>query len=182
MLAVDNSFALGSIFAEVAKEDTDTLLDWLKRLSIIVESGVQSVGPPASYALVWEYGNARQTKKGPKTVQGRNAAGQFTNIWFSIQAPSGWIAINEPALWKVIEEEIAKVHFEKGSIDSLKQELEKAYITISERALELLKATVPIDSGDLHDSLEVVKPGDEVLDEISELAESINEVTGQLNL
>jgi hypothetical protein len=52
MLAADTtSIALGSIFAEFAKEDMKTLFEWIEKMSIVVESGVQSVGPPAAYII-----------------------------------------------------------------------------------------------------------------------------------
>lgn len=186
MLAVDTtSVALGSIFAEIADEDIDKLVSWLNQMAIIVESGVQSVGPPANYALVWEWGNIRQTKKGPKTVQGRNPKGQFTNRWFSTQAPSGWIAINEDKYWNIIQDELSKVSFDsKESIteDSLKQELTGAYKRISEKCLVILQENVPIDSGDLYDSLQVVEPGDEILKGVNDLASDMINTIGTLNL
>ena len=182
MLAVDTtSVALGSIFAEFSKEDMDILFDWIEKMSIIVESGVQSVGPPASYALVWEWGNTRQTKEGPKTTRGTNPNGE--TVWLSMQAPHGWIAINEPKIWDLIFEEMLKVEFDmSGSPDGLKQELISAYDRIANGALELLQSTVPIDSGDLYDSLEVVSPNDEILSQASDLAEDMISTIGTLNV
>jgi hypothetical protein len=56
---------------------------------------------------------------------------------------------------------------------SLQQEIMGAYDRIAQRALELLQSTVPIDSGDLYDSLEVVPVNDVILDGVSDVSESI---------
>lgn len=179
------SITLGSILAEIGKENIDKVLNLLQKMSVIVESGVESVGPPSAYSLVWEFGNVRQKHQGPKTVQGRDEKGRFSSAWFSTQAPRGWIGIHEPAIWKIIEEEIGKVSFDSVqdiTEDSLKQELEQAYLNIAERALVLLQSTVPIDSGDLYDSLKVVPPGDDTLKGISDLASDVISEIGGLNL
>jgi hypothetical protein len=184
MLEVDlTSVALGSIFAEIAKEDIDKLIEWLAQLSVIVESGVQSVGPPADYALVWEWGNVRQTKKGPKTTKGTNPDGK--KVWLTIQAPRGWISINEPKIWKAIDDEISKIKFDSQediTEDSLKEALTEAYRNIAEKALSYLQQTVPIDSGDLYDSLKVVEPNDEILKELNDLSSDIVSEIGTLNI
>jgi len=182
MLVDATSVTLGSIIAEFSKSDLKILGDWLEKLSIIVESGVQSVGPPASYALTWEWGNIRQTKKGPKTTKGKNPNGK--SVWLSIQAPRGWISINEPKMWNIIESEFGKVSFNPtGNGDDLRKELERAYRTISEKCLELLQQTVPIDSGELYDSLEVVPPGSDILNDVADLSgDIVNTITGALNI
>lgn len=180
MLVDLTSVSLGSIFAEIEKEDVDKLIEWLSQLAIIVESGVQSVGEPANYALVWEFGNVRQTKKGPKTVKGTNPEGK--RVWLSSQAPKGWISINEPKIWRVIDQELAKIKFDSINditADALKEELNKAYLNIATKALAFLQSTVPVDSGDLYDSLKIVEPDDEILNELSE--DIVNEI-GTLNI
>ena len=179
MLAADTtSIALGSIFAEFEKKDMQTLFEWIEKMSIVVESGVQSVGPPATYALVWEFGNARQTKKGPKTVKSKNPDGK--TVWLSIQAPHGWIAVHEEKIWDIIFQELSKVKLDpSGSEDNVKEELVKAYERIAAKALELLQSTVPVDSGELYDSLQIVSPDDSILKEVSSLA---NDIVGTLNL
>lgn len=180
MMVDTTSIALGPILAEVSKDDMAKVLSWLERIAVVVESGVESVGPPSNYALVWEWGNARQTKKGPKTTKGKNPDGK--SVWLTIQAPRGWIGIHEPAMWKVIEEEIDKVDFSSANESSLRQGLEQAYIRIAQRALELLQSTVPIDKGDLYDSLKVVRPGDDVLKEVSDISSEMISSFGSLNL
>lgn len=175
MLTVDlTSVALGEILTDIAKENKDQVIQWLEKLSVVIETGVESVGPPSQYALVWEWGNSRQTKKGPKTTRGINPDGK--RVWLTIQAPKGWIAINEQRIWEALAEEVGKIEFKSPAditAENLKQELTEAYIRISERALELLQSTVPIDSGDLYDSLKVVPPNDEILEGISEFATGV---------
>ena len=184
MLTVDlTSVTLGSIFAEIAKEDMDKIVDWISQLAIVVESGVQSVGPSASYRLVWEYGNIRQQKRGPKTVRGTNPDGQ--RVWLSIQAPRGWISINEEKIWQAIDRELDNISFDSiGDIteDKIKQDLTKAYGNIAQKALGFLQETVPIDSGDLYDSLKVIEVNDPILDEISDLSSDIVSEIGTLNI
>src|SRR5580765_2079633 len=75
-----------------------------------VRGGVISEGDAAAYALVWEWGNARQTKEGPKTVRGINPDGQ--PVWLSIQAPYGYIRIHEAESVNIIEMVLANADFE----------------------------------------------------------------------
>jgi hypothetical protein len=154
---------------EVPKE----LKNLFMSLPRIVEVGIAAVGDAANYALVWEWGNTRQTEQGPNTSLGSNPAGE--EVWLSIQAPTGWIAINESLMWDVILEEIQKISFEGNDNFHVKMQFENAASHIGERIKALLQDTVPIDSGELKDSLVVVESGDSLLDETDEGVFSIGE-------
>jgi hypothetical protein len=146
---------------EVEVEAPPDMVNWFDRNARMVESGVASVGPAAAYALVWEWGNMRQAEKGPNTVLGTNPAGD--KVWLSIQAPRGWIAINEPRMWRAIDEELDKLEFNGEDEFHISTQLEALSERVSIRLLDILKDTVPIDSGDLQSSLRVVEPGDALL-------------------
>lgn len=128
-----------------------------------ISAGVASVGPAAAYADVWEWGNIRQHKPGPKTVLGTNPDGDM--VWLSIQAPFGYIKINENQYWEVLKIELGKVKFKSTNPKDITRELEAA----SKRAMKLIAKIIgdhaPVDQGDLSSSFQVVEPGDVMLDD-----------------
>jgi hypothetical protein len=128
-----------------------------------VNAGVMSVGEAAAYAEVWEYGNIRQTKKGPKTVLGINPDGK--EVWLSIQAPHGYIKVNEPFFWMALQDELSKVKFDSTDARGITEELAAAGKKAAKRFIPFLKGSAPVDSGKLADSFEVVEDGDEMLDD-----------------
>jgi len=132
----------------------------------LIESGVAVDGEPAAYALVWEWGNERQYKKGPRTLEGTNPTGQ--TAWMSTQAPRGWIAINEPEMWEAIDAVLGNIDFQGNAEFDIGLVLEKASEDISRKMLVILRRTVPVDSGDLDSALGVVSPGDPILDVIED--------------
>src|SRR6266850_3972819 len=71
-----------------------------------IKSGVMVVGDAVGYAEVWEWGNLRQTKPGPRTVIGTNPKGDM--VWLSSQAPFGWIRVNEDEIWNAVRKELEK--------------------------------------------------------------------------
>ena len=99
-----------------------------------VTAGVASVGDAAAYALVWEWGNTRQKKPGPKTVKGTNPDGKM--VWLSSQAPFGYIRIHEPEYWQVIEEEMSSVDLNKLRS---KQEITSNLRNVAKRAVKKIK-------------------------------------------
>ena len=111
-----------------------------------VYGGVVSEGEAAAYALVWEWGNARQTKKGPKTTMGVNPDGE--EVWLSIQAPEGYIRISEPVYIFQLEQELGNIDFEDLETG---EEIRKAIKGASAMAAHLIAETIrenaPIDSG-----------------------------------
>lgn len=128
-----------------------------------VEAGVGVEGPAAAYALVWEWGNARQTQIGPRTTVGTNPDGQ--RVFLSIQAPRGYIRVNEPLYWAALEQEMQKVNFMGSTPEAVREELEVAATRICKRIRDIIREYVPIDTGQLHDEIRVIDVGDELLDE-----------------
>ena len=169
---MDHSVALPSAL-DVGLELSPEWPDWFVRNARIIESGVAVDGGPAAYALVWEWGNTRQYKKGPRTILGENPADQAA--WLSTQAPHGWIAINEPEMWGIIDKILGRLDFGGNAEFDITVVLEQASLDISRQFLRLLRATVPVDSGDLDRALEIVEPGDSLLDVI---ADSFGEMEG----
>lgn len=132
--------------------------------SVEVQAGVASVGEAAAYALVWELGNAVQTKPGPKTTRGYNVeTGKM--VWLTIQRPYGYIRLNENLYWEILRDEMSKVTFNGNTASEINSELEGCSVRVMKRIAKLLEETAPVDKGTLADSFEVVKPGDSLLDE-----------------
>lgn len=127
-----------------------------------ISAGVAATGDAAAYAEVWEYGNARQTKPGPKTVLGTNPDGDM--VWLSIQAPFGYISVHEDEYWEAIQSELAKVKFESTSARGITQELEAASKKGMKLVAQLIGDHAPVDTGALAKSFHVVEPGDTLLD------------------
>lgn len=131
----------------------DELLLFLEKELTIGKVGVMieitSEGPAAAYALVWEWGNVRQTKEGPKTTLGINPNGE--RVWLTIQAPRGYIRVLTPQFHRIVKDELSHMKV----LGSTKKKLTTVANKIGRRMLKLLKDTVPVDTGDLHDSLKV---------------------------
>lgn len=136
---------------------------FLRELEVPADSvycGVISEGEAAEYALVWEFGNVRQTKKGPKTTIGITPDGK--RVWLSIQAPFGYIRINEGLYWEIVREELGKISFSGGTGDSVLLEIKKASFRICDRVAEVIRDTVPVDTGALRASIVPTFPNDEI--------------------
>lgn len=131
-----------------------------------IRGGVASEGEAAAYALVWEWGNARQTKKGPKTTLGINPDG--SQVWLSLQAPSGYIRINEPEYIAILEKELSEADFKSLDAASIRAAMQLAAIRSSEKIAELIRETVPVDSGDLRESIVAMDPDDKDLEDVDE--------------
>lgn len=123
-----------------------------------VRGGVMSEGDAAAYALVWEWGNARQTQKGPKTVLGTNPDGE--QVWLSIQAPFGYIRINEDEYVRILQEELEQADFGDLEGDTIRLELWLASHRAAERIAEVIRGTVPVDTGNLQESIVAMDPDD----------------------
>lgn len=156
----------------VVLEGVDKFLSEFEDMSPIA-AGVASVGDAAAYALVWEFGNVRQEQPGPKTVQGTNPDGK--TVWLSTQAPFGYVRVNEPYFWQVIEERMARIDYDQHNAASLTKAFERAATDIAKAMARQIRDTVPVDSGALQDSIRVVSPGDSMLDELDD-----NETTFEL--
>lgn len=113
-----------------------------------VLGGIQSYGDAAAYAWVWEYGNIRQTKQGPKTVLGVNPNGE--QVWLSIQAPFGYIAIHNVQFQQILNDELGKAKFLSGDP---RKALEDASYRAAQRMVPLIEGSAPIDTGALGASI-----------------------------
>lgn len=127
-----------------------------------IKSGVAVVGDAAAYALVWEWGNLRQQKSGPKTVLGTNPDGEM--VWLSSQAPFGWIRLHEDEYWDALKHELSKAKFDQPNAHAMTLELEKRAFNASKLIAEIMKEAAPKDSGDLADAVVAVSPSDSILD------------------
>ena len=132
-----------------------------------VEAGVGVEGPAAAYALVWEWGNARQHQIGPRTTVGTNPDGE--KVFLSIQAPHGYIRVSEPSYWAALEQEMGKVSFSGTTPGAIREELEEAAEKICNRIRDIIKEHVPIGigpgAGQLHDGIKTIRVGDALLDD-----------------
>jgi hypothetical protein len=125
-----------------------------------IQAGVASMGEAAAYSYVWEYGNARQVKEGPRTTKGINPDGEV--VWLSIQAPTGYIAVSESQYHEILKDELSKVTF-SGNASAIKKEFNGAVVRAMERIKEIIEDNAPVDEGDLSESFKVLKPGDSLL-------------------
>jgi len=136
-------------------------LDEFKNLKQTIEVGVSVDGPAAAYAEVWEWGNARQTKQGPKTVLGVNPNGE--SVWLSSQAPHGYIRVNESRYVDIVKIGLGTVTFKGPTAQEIVSELEKTGVKMMEQIAEVVAETAPVDTGQLSESFKAVKPGDPLL-------------------
>jgi hypothetical protein len=155
-LPVMNNAAVKEI-KKVLKSYQDAALDGP------VRGGVVSTGDAASYALVWEWGNARQTKQGPKTVKGMNPDG--SSVWLSIQAPFGYIRIHEAEYIRILEQQISDADFKQvESGKDIRKVLKQVAATAGAKIADVIRSVAPIDSGDLRESIKAATPDDPDLD------------------
>ena len=129
----------------------------------LITAGVASTGPAAAYAEVWEWGNVRQTKPGPKTVKGTNPDGE--SVWLSIQAPFGYIKIHEADYLEALKIELSKVKFKGTNAKEITEELEAAAEKAMKICAQLIGDNAPVDSGQLSKSFKVVRSNDPLLDD-----------------
>jgi hypothetical protein len=118
-----------------------------------VEASVVTSGLPENYALVLEYGSGEGQRlwprSGPRT---RRAQGRI----FSRQAIGGYVRRNAKILNRFLENAYKKVAA-RGDGSPSQSDLADAVNEAAGEALEFLKKVVPVDSGELRDSLEVRK-------------------------
>lgn len=137
------------------------IADLYKKLGVFAEEladvdeeitvGIVSEGEASAYANVWEWGNVRQTKKGPKTTRGINPNGE--EVWLTIQAPYGYIRVNEMKYRQIMIAEVDKVDFGLTDGHKLDKQLKAALLRIDKKILKVLQDTVPVDTEALKDSL-----------------------------
>lgn len=158
--------AVPTIYATPLFDKLDEFMLEFKEHDKEIFAGVASVGAAAAYAEVWEWGNVRQTKPGPKTVLGTNPDGE--SVWLTIQAPFGYIKINENAYWDALKQELGKVKFDSTNAAGITKELEAASIKAMKLCAQVIGDHAPVDSGALSKSFQVIEPGDSLLDDVDE--------------
>ena len=150
------------LFPNITFENVDEFLLEMIQHNKEIKSGIAVIGDAADYALVWEWGNRRQKKPGPRTVLGTNPKGK--SVWLSTQAPFGYIRINEPFMHRIVDEVMATVSFDKPNAAAITVELEKAAKKISKAIADVVRDSAPVDSGLLRKSIVPVDPNDVMLD------------------
>ncbi len=146
------TFALFPNFNDLFKQLHEFAVE-LSDVDMSVEAGIVSEGEASAYANVWEWGNVRQTKKGPKTTWGINPDGQ--GAWLTIQAPHGYIRVHQTAYELIMMEEMYKVNFSLSKGREIDKQVKRAVDRISKKILRILQDTVPVDTEALKDSLRV---------------------------
>lgn len=123
-----------------------------------VRGGVISEGDASAYALVWEFGNARQTQPGPRTVLGTGPNGE--SAWLSIQAPMGYIRVNEPEYIQILETALIDMDMDLSSGNQIRKEMLKASAIAAEKIADMIRDHAPKDTGALRDSIGPADPED----------------------
>jgi hypothetical protein len=113
--------------------------------------------------------NVRQHKQGPKTTLGINLM-TGEQVWLSIQAPSGYIRVNEQEYWSIMNKCFRELTLAGTTTEEIRKEIEAAAYKAARLIAEVIRDTAPEDSGLLRASILAVKPGDEML-ELDELFE-----------
>lgn len=137
-----------------------------------IKAGVMIVGDAAGYAPVWEWGNRRQKKPGPRTVIGTNPRGRM--VWLSSQAPFGYIRINEHFMHEIVDDVFSKLSFNDPSPAAITRKLEQAAKKISKAIAEVIRDSAPVDSGLLRKSIVPVDPNDTILDQETDEFETLD--------
>jgi predicted RNase H-like HicB family nuclease len=148
--------------------DFDPLKEFLEQFTgdaPAIVGGVAAYGEPAAYALVWEYGNTRQTKQGPRTVRGINPNGE--SVWLSSQAPVGYVAVYENDYWAAINSRLDGVSFDGASIEEWATEMKSAVALATADIAEIIREHAPVGIGSKHraggalqGSIEAMSPDD----------------------
>jgi len=160
--------ALFTALYPLLKLDSKQFLKELERqVNKPIEAGVGVEGPGAAYALVWEWGNARQTQIGPKTTLGTNPDGK--QVYLSIQAPHGYVRVNTPLYWAAFNQELAKVKLNSTTAEGIHEEFTKAVERTAARISDIIKDHVPVDSGQLYGDIRVIAANNPLLDEADDV-------------
>lgn len=129
----------------------------------VVYGGIESDGGPSAYSQVWEWGNTRQTRKGPHTTYGVAPDGR--RIWLSTQAPFGYVRLNEPNFAAAIERRMTE---QEPDDDRLQEQVVSAAKAASQDIAAIVRATAPVDTGALMDSIRAVDPSDSGLADVDQ--------------
>lgn len=156
---------------DIEIDDIQKFLSMLEHVESI-NVGVAVIGDAADYALVWEWGNTRQKKAGPRTVKGMNPDKKM--VWMSSQAPFGYIRINEPFMHRIVNEVIRDIDLNQPSSAAVVKEIKAGAEKISKAIAETIRNDAPVDSGLLKRSIVAVKPNDRILREETDDFETLD--------
>lgn len=162
-----------TVYSEMFLDRLDSFLEELM-LDHDITAGVAATGPAAAYAEVWEWGNIRQSKPGPRTVLGTNPNGKM--VWLSVQAPFGYIRIHENDFWQALKEELKKVKFNSTNSEGITDELNAAARKAMKVCAQLIADSAPVDTGDLRDSIKPVTGEDPLFDEEEDVSPFLGDI------
>lgn len=152
---------LPSLTPSITFQNLASFLAEFEGLDEPVVGGVGIFGSAAAYGLVWEYGAPppwRIKKPGPKTLWGTNPYGE-TKI-MTRTAPEGYIAINEDALWPILEKYLGALKLDAKTADGIRLEMEIAVDNASQEWARIVSDSAPYDSGDLRSQIQYIDSGD----------------------
>lgn len=138
----------------------------LSQLDFSVFAGVAASGPGTAYALVWELGNIRMTKAGPKTVMGHNPISGET-AFFSTQAPLGYVRVLVPVFMQIIVNEMRTVQWASANKAVIEKQIKNAAAVITQKMAQLVAQHAPVDTGDLQMSIVPIAPGASLMDTLN---------------
>jgi len=104
-------------------------------------------GKAKDYWGVWEFGG-RNKEAGPRTRKGGD--GRI----YSRQAPKGYVFKYQRKFFQLLKEEYVRI-VKANRRPPTHAELAAAANRVTEQALELIKATVPVDTGQLQESIDM---------------------------
>ena len=107
-------------------------------------------GPAAAYGLVWEWGRV-DINPGPKTQWSTNPDGE--RVVLTRTAPFGWIRVNRQQYRNFVREEMAKIQWHRIKITQIPAMVNWALSKAAGRCADLMAATAPYDTGQLHDAI-----------------------------
>ncbi len=128
-----------------------------------VDAGVKLVGEAAEYGLVWEWGRV-DVKPGPKTLWSTSPGGYPAVL--TITAPHGWIRVNRDQYVAILKDEMRRANFANTHPTQWPEKMRTVLGLAAERCANLMAVTAPIDTGLLRSSIQPVREGDPILDEV----------------
>lgn len=81
-------------------------------------------------------------------------------VWLTIQAPFGYVRVNEQEYWAIIKKNLASAKLSGSTREEVRKSLENVAFKIAQDMAEVIRKTVPVDTGYLQASIYPVEPGD----------------------
>ena len=125
----------------------DNLLSQLDKIPTLVQSGVKVDSAAAGYFYIWETGRIT-CQPGPKTMWSTSpvTGGQ---VVLTIQAPNGYIRLNQPEYIRIINEEFQAVPWSIIPLDRVEEVLNALMDRAADRCDILIGSIAPVDTGNL---------------------------------